>query len=213
MKKLFSSLLMLTFVFAFSSMASASILYEEDFSVPPGHSIAASNWIATGDAYIQVPMQNQDLLYMTSGPDFDKNGVRNIFSFDMEAGKKYYAYVDVVGFNMNGISDPQLTLGFFAGNQFLHAHDFTITNWVGSVDNVDEAKGAMTRLEVVFDSAQYMHKDLSLALFGDSRGGAFVIGNVIWSDAPLSSPVPIPGAVLLLGSGLAGLAAVKRRLK
>lgn len=216
MKKLVLSALLLVSMFAFASVASATILYQEDFkAVPQG--LASANWSAyQNNGVILATPQYPDLLRLSvDASKGNLGGMLSNSSYNIKGtGKTYYLYVDVVALTHNATA--QIGLGAYTdSNGFRYADYFDVNTWANKQD-LNGAKAAMTRIEyAIAGDPQHAWTDLRMLIVGQGSGMEYLFGNIILSDTqlPPAPAVPIPGAAFLLAPGLAGIAALKRRMK
>lgn len=129
---------------------------------------------------------------------------------------------------------PGATLGF--NTSYLRTHEDRVTNWSmpyasggerflntpGTVNeptyhlrvDVDSIARSMT---VALDGWQTTFTGADFDLINQNSGGG--IGLMSWSDnvtfdnIQVSTPVPLPGAFWLFGSGIAGISAIRRKRK
>lgn len=205
MKKLLSCLFLLTLVMAFASTASADLLYKEDFSYAPGGNKSA-NWTVQNAGNQVVINADYDALYfvaMNTAPGYGLSMMSN-FSLNVIAGETYTVLMEVAGLAVAG---KNLGLMIYDGVNPVHnSLDWkaVANSWNGTGDPTL----ATSLVEYTFVATAEMGNNIQLMFITDLPG-SFVISSL----EVHGRAVPIPGALFLLAPGVAGLAALKRRMK
>lgn len=212
MKKLLSTLIMLTLVMAFATSASATtILFAEEFNKTFPN--VSTSWGAyNNNGTITIPNYYIDFLSLKRDKTNEHGGMLSNAKYDISGtGKTYYLTVEVVALNVNA-PDAIIGLGVYSDSAgYRYVEDFTI-NAVNK-GGYDVAKDSMTTITyAIADANRHNWSDMQIIIQAKSPG-EYLFGNITLSDGPLTPAVPIPGAIFLIAPGVAGLAALKRRMK
>lgn len=226
MKKVLSLAFLTLMLCAFGGVAHAEIIYQEDFNYTkydqPGGKESA-NWSSSNSSYIWASIDQNNTI--SGGPALIMLSYRSSASYSImlnqtiqfKAGESYTIKFDVQAY---GSPDaPDASIGIYFRDSIMYnpvniagaAVDVNGKLWFdvpySATDNV------MQTIEWTFtvDAANVVANPLFFCLVADYNS-AYIIDNFSITRGG-SSAVPIPGAVFLLAPGVAGLAALKRRMK
>jgi hypothetical protein len=192
---------------AFTTAAQADIVFQENFD---GNGPGFSNWAIADGGDEGNTWVEQDSFWNYSG------GTGNCAAAD--SAYDWAAYDDSLSYtiDISGYTDLQMTVnvGYDSGYDDSYAYGYIL----GYVD------GAAVSTTIDFFSEDYpdgdtQPYDLSFAdgastlelsfMFVTDYDGYFMVDDIEITG----SPVPVPGAVWLLGSGLLGMMGLRRRKK
>ena len=178
----------------------ASLNNNDDHGLQASGNRGWADYDVTGPETIVAPFGTTD----NYGMWFDRDGVDSdqAKQWDMTDGKIY---------NTGGIYDIVITyhaVNGGLGTMFATVNGIPTGFWTDGWKNAQPEiypaglsfKGDMTQMQVFY------------GIWGADSGGNVELSNISVSGTLAGNPVPIPGALWLLGSGLVGLVAVRRRL-
>lgn len=238
MKNSIGSVVMLLLVF-FCSIDSKAALFEDNFDVPPS---TISNWMTTGLWDFET-LSGSDLGFHTNGdgPAFADNG-QNIFnvgltietdvilrgdpslennagmffSYDPVSDAGYAAFVKVESGIGGGLylekfgSDGSVFIDLMPIPTITVNTTYTIQTAVSQTGVID------VYLYNEFGDAlgSLMGNPLDPAFIGNRQTGLFALNEATFNNYSIeTNAVPIPSAFFLLGSGLLGIAGIRRGKK
>lgn len=226
MKRLLTVAFLALMLCAFGGVAHAELIYQEDFSYTKWDQHGgkeSANWTSSNSSYIWASIDQNNAI--SGGPALILLSHRSSASYSImlnqtmqfKAGESYTVKFDVQAY---GSPDaPDASIGIYFRDSIMYqpvniagaAVDVNGKLWFdvpySATDNV------MQTLEWSFtvDAANVVDVPLFFCLVANDNS-AYIIDNFsITRDG--SSAVPIPGALFLLAPGVAGLAALKRRMK
>lgn len=200
MKKLLACFSLFALLLAFASMASAAPLYEENFAHSGGKSL---NWTVEPDGFL-------DLLSRATvsgaggkqvlGLHTLENEFRSVQTFDFVAGNTYTMAVHAFHTLANLGKPRDITLAFMV-------EDAIIASFTGGV-GYDTLPGYDKGDEVVLNFvADQNYTNVTMAIFLGNTSVTYGF------DSITLAATPIPGALFLLAPGLAGMAALRKRMR
>lgn len=202
MKKLFVCAFLAVCLFAVSSVASAAPLYEEDF-LPDSGGFFSANWYGTinGGSNAAVFGDKDDpYLFVTFGYDTPKV-LLSTQSFDLKAGETYTFTFDALAWTRT--NDNDLGFGLYVGGNLVKE----MWNAVETAWFFDDQRAATT-LEYTFVADADM--TVQLAFIGKTNTAQY---EIYGAQFDVTAATPIPGAIFLLAPGVAGLAALRKRIR
>jgi hypothetical protein len=191
--------------------ASASILFQDTFNAEGAASVlnfnAFDNWTVDNGTVDLILNGNfgiscaggTGLCVDMDGSTADAGRMVSIATFNLLAGESYTFSLDFSGNQRGGAADA-ITIGFLEGASVLASAGFS-----GIPSNQ-----AFGPLSFVFSS----FSDHTVNLFIEGAGGdnvGIIIDNVQLEGPGRNGSVPEPATLALLGLGLAGIAAFRRR--
>lgn len=191
MKRFFVCAFMALSLFAMSAMASAAPIFTENFDTEEGSFISA-NWAHlsggpdAGYSYAAVV----DKLLVVAFSDTGDQKVFSTNSWNLQAGTYTFA-VNVASWTYSA----ELGLGAYA--------DGKVVEEVRKVFSEDNGLLELT-FELTSDAS------IQLAFLGKTDWTEFHISSATFDGSPAATP--IPAAVFLLAPGVAGLAALRKRM-
>lgn len=203
MKKLLTLLSVLTLLFAFASTASAVSLFEEDFAFKVGG--FSKNWDVAGGATAMVsPLIGKNKTLGLTTNSLNKK-FKSTASYNFEAGNTYT--VDVFAYHtLAGEGKRDFSIAFMVGDTVLAEAECFATY------DTMPGYGKGTASSLSFDAiADYSGVKLVISL-GEKNTTYGFESIVLSSDLTPTAATPIPGAIFLLAPGLAGVAALRRKM-
>jgi hypothetical protein len=180
-KYLFLLAIVLSLFFSMAGMASAALI---DAPVPSNAYVTIGNY----DVAWVSPVDEGYYLDLSYQSQFGWQ-VMTAAVFN-QLGLSAFSFVKVGG-----------NVDYFTGNNYDEVSGATLAYLVGQLPGGDVA------IAVPYFSTQYYHAD-----WGDGNAGLWnFTGDTFGFETLAYRQVPVPGAVWLLGTGLAGLVAVRRR--
>lgn len=190
-------------VFVFSSAANATLLFSTDFSNLTGwNSVYGEVVLLTGSSNSVLGFSHINSHGDTFSPVFNNTASTYWVTFD------YFStdLTDANGGGFFGIDEDGYKDGTLGGPNGSHTW-LLGTPVYGSVDYLPQSDGIWQHISYSFAAPSWSTFSL---MFEDFRGDSYdaLFDNVKLYD---SAPVPEPATIILLGSGLVGLAFLKRR--